>query len=149
MGDKSKFALGIIITMFATALILRGIDYYAKNGSVEIGGKIFKTEVVSNDWDMNRGLSGRAGLKNNAGMLFVFSKADFQIFWMKDMKFPIDIIWINEGKIVDIQEKAPVPITQYIESYRPSEIAKYVLEINGGLVEKYGFKIGDRVELDI
>ncbi|MFH1193492.1 MAG: DUF192 domain-containing protein [bacterium] len=149
MQDKSKFAIGIIITMLATAFILRGMNYYTKKGFVEIGGEDFKVEVVKKDWEMEKGLSGRTGLKDNAGMLFVFPNADFQIFWMKDMKFSIDIIWINEGKIVDIKERAVVPVTQYIESYRPSEIAKYVLEINAGLAEKYGFKIGDKVKLDI
>lgn len=149
MQKKDNFGVIIFAVIIATALILKAVDFYTKTGEVEINGKNFKVEVVKKGWEMERGLSGRTGLKDGAGMLFVFSKADFQIFWMKDMKFSIDIIWINEGKIVDIKERAAVPVTQYIESYRPSERAKYVLEINAGLAEKYGFKMGDEVKLDI
>ncbi len=149
MHDKSKFALGVIITMIATALILRGINFYTKNGSVEIGQKVFKVEIVKDSWELEKGLGGRKPLAENRGMLFVFPKEDFYQFWMKDMKFSIDIIWINQGKIVDIKEKAPIPTTNFLEQYRPESPAKYVLEIGAGLVEKYRFKVGDAVKLDI
>jgi len=147
--EKSKLALGVIITMIATALILRGINYYVKNGKVEIGGKTFKVEVVKDPWEQAQGLSGRKSLAENRGMLFVFPQEDYQQFWMKGMDFSLDIIWINQGKIVDLKEKAPIPTTHYLEQYRPEAPAKYVLEINAGLAEKYGLKVGDTVELDI
>lgn len=149
MKDKGKLALGIIITMLATALILRGINYYTKNGKVEINGKVFVAEIVKTPWEQEQGLSGRKSLSENKAMLFVFPKEDYYHFWMKGMKFSIDILWINQGKIVDIKEKAPVPATQYLEQYRPDAPAKYVLEIGAGLAEKYGFKVGDSVKLDI
>lgn len=149
MNDKSKFALGVIITMIATALILRGINYYTKNGQAEIGGKIFKVEIVKDAWELEKGLGGRTSLAEDRGMLFVFPKEDYYQFWMKGMNFSIDILWINQGKIVDIKEKAPIPITHYFEQYRPEAPAKYVLEIGAGLTEKYGIKVGDAVKLDI
>lgn len=149
MKDKNKLALGVLITMVATALILRGINFYTKNGKVEINGKIFKVEIVKDPWEQERGLGGRKSLAEGRGMLFVFPKEDYYQFWMKDMNFSIDILWINQGKIVDIKEKAPIPVTNYLESYRPEAPAKYVLEIGAGLVQKYGFKVGDSVKLDI
>lgn len=149
MHDKSKFAIYVFAIIIATALLLRLVNYYTKTGRVEINQKTFRVEIVKNEWDMKRGLSGKASIKNDEGMLFIFPKADYQIFWMKGMRFLIDIIWINEGKIVDIRARTPIPVTKFIESYRPSEVAKYVLEINAGLAEKYGFKIGDAVKLDI
>lgn len=149
MGDKSKFALGVIITMVATALILRGINFYTKNGKVEIGGQTFKVEVVKDSWELEKGLGGRKSLAENRGMLFIFPKEDYYQFWMKGMNFSIDIIWINQGKIVDIKEKAPIPTTHLLDSYRPESPAKYVLEINAGLSEKYGFKVGDEVKMQL
>ncbi len=149
MKDKSKFVLGVLITMVATALILRGINFYTKNGVVEINHKVFRAEVVKEAWELEKGLGGHKPLAENRGMLFVFPKEDYYQFWMKDMQFSIDIIWINQGKIVDIKEKAPIPTTHYLERYRPEAPAKYVLEIGAGLAEKYGFKVGDAVKLDI
>lgn len=149
MKDKSKFALGVIITMIATALILRGINFYTKNGKAEINGKTFKVEMAKSAWELEKGLGGRGPFAENRGMLFVFPEEGYYQFWMKDMQFSVDIIWINQEKIVDIKEKAPIPTTHYLEQYRPEAPAKYVLEINAGLVEKYGFKAGDAVKLDI
>ncbi|MFA5133986.1 MAG: DUF192 domain-containing protein [Patescibacteria group bacterium] len=146
---KNNFALYIILVMVAAAMLLKIINHCTKTGEVIISKREFKVEIAKNQWDMDRGLSGKNFLKDNKGMLFVFSKPDYYSFWMKGMKFSIDIIWINEGKIAYIKEKAPIPITQYIESYKPEAPAGYALEINAGLVEKYGFKIGDAVQLDI
>jgi len=148
-NNKNNFALYIILTMIGVAFCLKVMQYCATTGEVAINGKEFKVEIVKSAQEMAKGLSGRESLKNGKGMLFAFSKADYQLFWMKDMRFSIDIIWINEGKIVDIKEKAPVPLTQYLESYKPVSPAKYVMEINAGLAEKYGFKVGDLVKLDI
>lgn len=149
MQDRGKFALGVIITMIITALVLRGINYYTKNGQAEINGKVFKVEIVKTPWEQEQGLSGRKSLAENKAMLFVFPQEDYYQFWMKGMNFSIDIIWINQGKIVDIKKNAPIPITQYLEQYRPDAPAKYILEIGAGLVEKYNFKVGDNVGLDI
>lgn len=149
MKDKGKFVLGVLITMVMTALILRTINFYTKNGTVEINHKVFKAEIVKDSWELEKGLGGRTSLAENRGMLFIFSKEDYYQFWMKGMNFSIDILWINQGRIVDIKEKAPVPVTNYLESYRPEAPAKYVLEIGAGLAEKYGIKVGDVVKLDI
>jgi uncharacterized membrane protein (UPF0127 family) len=71
---------------------------------------------------------------------------------MKDMLFPIDIIWIKDFKIVDIASNVlPEGAKNILELkvYYPKDKADKVLEINAGLAEKYGFKIGDEVLVDI
>lgn len=144
-----SFAFYVILIMIISALGLKAVDFYTKRGEVEIKGQKFKVEIVKQLWEIEHGLSGRYKLKDNKGMLFVFKKEDKYAFWMKDMKFPIDIIWINNEKIVDIKKDAPIPITDNLESYTPTSSARYVLEINAGLSEKYGFEIGGEVLLDI
>ena len=66
---------------------------------------------------------------------------------MKDMKFPIDIIWIDKGTIVYIVEKAPVPARDNIPAFTPDKLATHVLEVNAGFVSKHNIKIGDRLEI--
>lgn len=88
-----------------------------------------------------RGLSGRAALLEGSGLLFVFDRADTYQFWMPDMRFSIDIIWIGEDKrIVDISER--VSPESYPTLFRPRVPARYVLEVNAGDAAKWGWTVG-------
>lgn len=91
-----------------------------------------------------QGLSSTPSLATSSGMLFVFSKPGRYPFWMKDMNYSLDIIWIGrDHKIVDITKNLS-PNT-YPESIAPIRDTLYVLEINAGLAGKYNLKIGDKV----
>lgn len=116
--------------------------------TVEIGGKVFTVDVVSTPQERNRGLSGREQLAVDEGMLFVFEESEIYPFWMKDMNFPIDIIWISEDlQIVYIKENATPE--SFPEAFSPDTFAQYVLEISEGTAKEKKFKIGDEVILNI
>jgi uncharacterized protein len=114
---------------------------------VNIAGQNIKVDLALTGSEQEQGLSGREGLKDNEGMLFVFAKPGEYSFWMKDMKFPIDIIWLSEGlKVIYIKDNALPEL--YPETYRPVSNdgdAKYVLEVNSGFSKKNNLKIGDSV----
>lgn len=112
--------------------------------SVKIAGQSVKVELALNSVAQEQGLSGRQDLNENEGMLFVFDQSNQYSFWMKDMNFPIDIIWINENlKVVYIKKDARPE--SYPESYGPDTNAKYVLEVASGFSEKNNLKVGDSV----
>ena len=114
---------------------------------VKIGNEIFKVEIADNFSSRARGLSGRDGLGSHEGMLFIFPVAMPQGFWMKDMKFPIDIIWIRDSKAIGMIIGAePEPGPDYT-IYSSPEPADMVLEVNAGTAQRFGMKIGDAVEL--
>lgn len=93
-----------------------------------------------------RGLSERPSLPANEGLLFVFPAPAEVGIWMKDMHFPIDIIWVGDDRrIVDIKKNAPVG--SYPEVFRPRFPARYVIEVNAGWTEAYSVAIGDEVDL--
>jgi uncharacterized membrane protein (UPF0127 family) len=93
-----------------------------------------------------KGLSGRAELGRDEGMLFVFEKSGYYGFWMKDMNFSIDIVWISEDKeVVDISEDL-APETYPDISY-PREEVKYVLELPAGYIESHNVSLGDKFSL--
>ena len=116
-----------------------------KAAEVKIGDNIFQVEIADTFSSRLRGLSGRSGLGSHEGMLFVFPIAMPQGFWMKDMKFPIDIIWIRENKVIGIIMGAePEPGPDYT-IYSSPEPADMVLEINAGLAQRLGIKTGDVV----
>ncbi len=91
--------------------------------------------------EITKGLGGKSRLKENEGMLFVFSKPDVYKFWMKDMKFSIDIVWIENNKVVFIH-KSVSPDT-YPTTFSPTQPAGLVLELPGGFCDTHGVSVGD------
>lgn len=117
---------------------------------VKIDNLQVQVEYAKDDATRTKGLGERDSLEYDRGMLFVFDKEQEWTFWMKDMSFPIDIIWISKDKkVVDYYKNAPpqpgVPDNQ-LKIYAPQSPAQYVLEINAGIVDKYDIKIGDQAE---
>ncbi len=114
--------------------------------AMKIGGKGIVVDIADDAAKRALGLSGRIALASDAGMLFVFENSGKYGFWMKDMNFPIDIIWIDEaGKIVHI-EKSLSPDT-YPKVFGQQDTAKYVLEVQSGFSDAQHVKIGDKVTL--
>jgi uncharacterized protein len=110
--------------------------------SVKIAGQDIKVELALTDKEKEQGLSGRAMLAPDQGMLFVFSKSDKYYFWMKEMKFPIDMIWVGEDMKVIYIEKNTEPAS-YPKTFGPDVNAKYVLEVVSGFSDKNNLKVGD------
>ena len=136
----SLFLLFVIMLIF---LVTREKKKFVE---IEINGKRMKAEVADTPWKRARGLMFRKKLPNDKGMLFVFEKEGVYGFWMVNMTFPIDIIWIDKNRtIVDITENAQ-PCLVNCKIYRPSKKVLYVLEVNASFTEKYNVKIGDKVK---
>lgn len=113
-------------------------------GTLRIGDAVIVLEIADSQTERVQGLSGRETLDPSTGLLFVFEKPEKIGIWMKDMLFPIDIIWINEQKkIIDI--KTNVTPDSYPQAFFPKEKSLYVLEVNAGFVEKNAVRIGDAV----
>jgi hypothetical protein len=117
--------------------------------TITLGGETFNLELAITPAERAQGLSGREPLLENEGMLFVFDEPSIHGFWMKDMKFALDIIWIKDNKVVDIWQDASPPMGDDIPRYRPEAESDYVLEVNAGFVERSGLKIGDEVSIDL
>ena len=114
---------------------------------VEIGGQKVKVDLALTDAEQEQGLSGRLSLSPDTGMLFVFNEPSKPLFWMKDMNFPIDMIWITPDMKVDYIKKDALP-DLYPQTYGPSASdgeAEYVLETTSDLSDNNNLKIGDSV----
>ena len=121
---------------------------YLKSVSVSCGvDNTFKAYVANNNADREKGLSIFNKINDSQAMLFVFDSSKKYSFWMKDMKFPIDIVWLDEnGQIVFISEN--VPVDSYPNMFTPDTDSRYVLEFNADIVKKDGIKIGDTCNFD-
>lgn len=110
----------------------------------ELAGQKIKVELAQTNAEQEKGLSGRESIPENEGVLFVFENSAPHLFWMKDMKFAIDIIWIDADSKVVYIKKSVTPDT-YPEVFKPTGNAKYVLEVLAGFSEKNNLKEGDSV----
>lgn len=112
--------------------------------SLEIRGVSVFAEVANTPAERARGLSGRASLAENEGMFFIMESSDRHGIWMKDMQFPIDIIWISkERRVVDFA--ARVKPDTFPTVFTPRADARFVLEVPAGFVETHAVAIGDAV----
>lgn len=108
--------------------------------------KVLTVEVVNTRESRELGLSNRKGISGNDGMLFTFPFPGRYTFWMKDMLFPIDMIWINkEGVVVHIVSNAKPE--DYPATYSNNVEALYVLEIGAGKAVEYGIYLGTKVHM--
>ena len=100
-------------------------------------------EIADTDFEVQTGLMYRDSMRNNQGMLFVFDDVTERSFYMKNTKISLDIIYIAEDKSILSFQKNAKP---FDESSLPSNApAKYVLEVNAGLVDAWSLSVGDRI----
>ena len=118
----------------------------APRARVTIGVHVVDAEVADTPERRQRGLSGRPALGASEGMLFPYPEPGLHGFWMPDMHFDIDIVWIRAGRIVDVS--ANVSRAEPRVVHRPREPADLVLELPAGTAERRGFRVGDAVHVE-
>ena len=147
MKIDKKFAFIVLILFFIFLFFLiKNVNSPVINDIryIKIANQLIKVDLAITQGEQKKGLSIKKIIGENEGMLFVFPKLSINNFWMKDMVFPIDIIWINEDmKIIYIEKN--VKIDTYPQIFGPKIYSKYVLEVNSGFSEKNNLKENDFV----
>lgn len=151
---KSKFSLIVLPIILISVFFILSVPAEAPVSeesnevrAVIVGGERVEVELAQTPVEHAQGLSGKSGLPEGTGMLFVFPESGIFSFWMKDMKFAIDIIWLDENlEIVYIKEEATP--ASYPQTFGPDIPAKYVLEVPAGFSKEYNLKIGDSVKFE-
>jgi len=151
MFKKIILGIGAFVSVIALSIVYVFVSAYKPAGDfkkISIGGSELLVEIADDVLEQSLGLSGRPNLSGDRGMLFLFSDLAVRNFWMINMKFPLDIIWIKEDKIVGISENVPIPAGTYAPVYSSPEPVDKVLEINSGLAKRLGISAGDSVRFD-
>lgn len=139
-------AIGVLAVTFVMKNF--GGGFNARHDAVVYIDSIkLNVEVADTAEKQIEGLSNRPNLLSDNGMLFVLNQPMIPKFWMKDMMFPIDIIWIDENMNVADVSTLLSPST-YPKTFSPSVPVKYVLEVNAGLSADAGIKAGDNVKIE-
>lgn len=146
----------MVIFGIAIAASLIGVPYFSSlfslenKGEVKVWEQIIVVEIVKDPDARAKGLSGRDSLGVNEGMLFLFDEPAYYPFWMKDMKFGIDIVWIAGNTIIGFEERVPSPSgvsTLELPTYAPPGPVDKVLELSAGRVRLLRAEVGDTVEV--
>ena len=134
--------------------VLCGLFFYSKfyfHTTVTLGNEQFDARIADTATRREKGLSGTEHLGKNEAMLFTFPTATQQSFWMVDMHYAIDIIWLRDGKIVDIASRVPPPDTGTfpvdLPIYTPRLPSDAVVEVVAGTADRLGITIGDSVQI--
>ena len=150
-ASKSALAFALGLGLQASACEVAGGDAGALPAAwVEIRDARVSTEVVEGREEQARGLGYRDSLAWDHGMLFVYPDARFLSFWMKGMRFDIDMVWILDGRIVQISHRVPhlaSPEGPW-PGIRPDSLADQVLEVPAGYAASHGWRTGDRVQVE-
>ena len=110
-------------------------------------GKVLHAELMVKDEDRMMGLMFRPSLPLDRGLLFVFDDVDFHGIWMKNCRFPIDIVWLDEDRrVVHVAEAVPPCKADPCPVYQPLKKAAYVVEINAGQARREKASLNSRLE---
>jgi len=137
--------VGINAFLFSDYLGLKNVRLVTERGDVYK----LKVDIAETSEEKQKGLMYRRRLEVGRGMLFVYTEPVAPSFWMKNMRFPLDIIFIGEDlRVKTIHEKVPPCETDPCELYSPSSRIQYVLEVPGGYSSLFKIRLGDRLEFD-
>jgi len=134
-------------------LVSIGANAYAQYWpklNISVGGQEMKVLVANNEKHWQKGWSGKKDMGLYSGMLFTYPAKSQHVIFMRDMNFPIDIIWLSNGEVVDMApnvQPEPNRLENELRPYFARLPSNAVLEFYAGFITKNGVKIGDRVKL--
>lgn len=137
-----KYSYGMLVGLFVF-LTLSACEQ--RNDHLIVGNTEISVDVVRTDRELERGLSGRRGLCDTCGMFFVFSSPADREFWMRDMLFDIDIIWILDDEIIHISENVDHVGGEEVRVGSGQPVDR-VLEVPAGFVADHGIRVGQRIQ---
>ncbi|MDO4773649.1 MAG: DUF192 domain-containing protein [Candidatus Saccharibacteria bacterium] len=141
--------IAIVATLIGYAAWMATVQFTKRSVTVMIGRATLSAEVADNDDTRRRGLAGREKIADHAAMLFVFDRDDSWKIWMKDMKMPIDVVWLDAKKTVVHVEHNVQPDAEPYREYQPPKPARYVLETAAGVAKDKGIREGVQASFEV
>ncbi len=155
MRTAARRTLSVLLAALAVSLILvqsacrdGGAAIPVAEGYVEIRAKQVAVEIADSRAEQEKGLGERDSLAWGSGMYFSYSRPGFFGFWMKGMRFPIDIVFLRDGRIVDLYSQVPFEKGGNGPTIRPRSLVDAVLEVPAGFAAASGWQVGDRVSFE-
>lgn len=151
MRKELIFAVGAAVVLpvivVSGVLLAGGNCRDFKEDTVTVGSKQIDVAIAREALAQSRGLSGCKKIPANSGMYFPYDPPIIPHFWMKGMVIPVDIVWIADGRVVEIITNLP-PVAKFADDpvrYSPPRPVTGVLELGAGKVAEYGIAVGQIV----
>ncbi len=136
------------IFIFLLILTLLPIKTFANHANIKINNTEITVEIADTPKLKRKGLMFRKYLPEKNGMIFLFDKPQKTNFWMKNVNFPLDLIFIYKNKIIKIYKKLPPCKSKHCPIYPSKVLTECVIELNGGFCQKYGIQVGQKIIFD-
>lgn len=152
MHNHHKDAMTWVLIIFTLLLVAAAAFYVIwphiqPHVTVRIGDGVYKASIAKTNEERIKGLSGTTSLRQDQGLLMVYETDEKWPIWMKDMNYPIDIIWLDSNKkIVYIVKNAPPD--SYPEKFVPKKEARYILELPAGSVAQKNINVDLEASFD-
>lgn len=142
--------LGIVFVLIALLVAAHSVGNLNCNGhlrhdeNISVNGKTVSVQLANTPDEQHKGLGGLSCISANEGMLFIFDRSEYQYFWMKDMRFGLDFVWLNSDKQV-VTTLPNVDPSTYPVTFTSESPAKYVLELPAGQAAALGLNKGQQL----
>lgn len=147
MSKRSRRILTIALVIGASLVIGAGLLTWLHRQpacQLQLSSTCYRLEYARTPAELERGLGGRGSMPDNHGMLFIIPKASIACFWMKDMRYNLDIIWLDNSKrIAKIEPN--LSVDSYPQSYCSANPTAYVLELNAGQTVAKHLQVGQQL----
>jgi uncharacterized membrane protein (UPF0127 family) len=135
------FAIAVFaVYVFKINAVSVSVNYGLEKRTITVGSTKIPVEVAATASEQQQGLSDRPSLPADAGMIFPMSPPSQPPFWMPRMHFPLDFIYLNGGRVVELKENVS---NTDLTPFAPNEPVDAVLEVNAGFVANHGINVGD------
>lgn len=145
--QKFKYILVLIVIMTFISGCGNESRKEVDKKSILLKGEKINIELANTDYLRTLGLSYRTSLCENCGMLFLFDDYNNHPFWMNEMNFPLDIIYLRDNKVVEIYQSVPIKTNDKTTQVHPEKEANGVLELNPGWSKTHNLQIGDNLDI--
>lgn len=144
-----KFYSIVFVVILATAAVMKVGQYAGEHGSILFYEEKINIEVVTQITERQKMLDWQKDIDQEHGVLFVLPEPSEATVWAKEFKLPADIIWLQNGEIIDLAPNLPALGSDLLSNYKAPRPATHVLEIGTGFIDKFNLKVGDRLKVDI
>ena len=138
----------LVLAILMVSFLFIGLFIFSNKQNLEISSTYLQVEIADQEKEHFQGLSGRNYLCGNCAMLFIFKEKKIRSFVMRDMMMPIDIIFIQDGVVIDIYRDLQAESYNYKHYYPSSKPINMALELNANLSDKYGIEVGDKIRIN-
>ncbi len=140
--------IGLVLLAIVTAVAF-ALNTFEQRYDVRLGSTVYTARLADDSEERQQGLSGVTNLGRNDALLMEFEIEDRWGIWMKDMKIPLDIVWLDKDKKVIYIVQNARPELSTSQTFQPDDPARYVLEIPAGSVEADAIKLGDTAAFEL